>query len=212
LIASSRANSPLPAALQAMWNDNLACNMGWTNDYHLDVNTEQNYWLANVGNLAECNAPLFTYTKDLASYGEKTAQTVYGCRGWCAHTVANVWGYSAPSQSIAWGLFPLASSWLVSHVWKHYLYTQDQQFLAKEGYPLLKGNATFLLDFLVKDPNSGYLVTGPCISPENWFIYKGQSMGASMMPTGDRQLAYEILSSTAQAAKILGVDQAFADS
>lgn len=212
LIASSRENSPLPAALQAFWNDNLACNMGWTNDYHLDVNTEQNYWLANVGNLAECNMPLFTYTKDLATYGETTARKVYGCRGWCAHTVANVWGYSAPSQSIAWGLFPLASSWLVSHTWKHYLYTQDKQFLAKEAYPLLKGNATFLLDFLVEDPNSGYLVTGPCISPENWFIYKGQAMGASMMPTGDRQLACEILGSTAQAAAILGVDKAFADS
>jgi alpha-L-fucosidase 2 len=212
LISASRENSPLPAALQAFWNDNLACNMGWTNDYHLDVNTQQNYWLANVGNLAECNTPLFTYTKDLASYGATTAQTVYGCRGWAAHTVANVWGYSAPSQSIAWGLFPLASSWLVSHVWKHYLYTQDKAFLAKEGYPLLKGNATFLLDFLVEDPNTGYLVTGPCISPENWFIYNGQAMGASMMPTGDRLLTYEILSSTIQAAKLLGIDQPFADS
>jgi alpha-L-fucosidase 2 len=212
LISASRENSPLPAALQAFWNDNLACNMGWTNDYHLDVNTEQNYWLANVGNLAECNTPLFTYTKDLASYGETTAQKVYGCRGWAAHTVANVWGYSAPSQSIAWGLFPLASSWLVSHVWKHYLYTQDKEFLANEGYPLLKGNATFLLDFLVEDPNNGYLVTGPCISPENWFIYNGQAMGASMMPTGDRQLTYEILSSTIKAAEILGVDKPFADS
>jgi alpha-L-fucosidase 2 len=212
LISSSRADSPLPAALQAMWNDNLACNMGWTNDYHLDINTQQNYWLANVGNLAECNTPLFTYTKDLASYGETTAQKVYGCRGWTAHTVANVWGYSAPSQSIAWGLFPLASSWLVSHTWKHYLYTQDKPFLANEAYPLLKGNATFLLDFLTEDPNSGYLVTGPCISPENGFIYKGQRMGASMMPAGDRQLAFEILSSTIRAAEILGIDKAFADS
>ena len=212
LIASSRENSPLPAALQAFWNDNLACNMGWTNDYHLDINTQQNYWLANVGNLAECNAPLFTYTRDLATYGATTAATVYGCRGWAAHTVANVWGYSAPSQSIAWGLFPLASSWLVSHVWKHYLYTQDKAFLANEGYPLLKGNATFLLDFLVEDPNSGYLVTGPCISHENWFIYNGQPMGASMMPTGDRELTYEILSSTAKAAAVLGIDKAFADS
>jgi alpha-L-fucosidase 2 len=212
LIASSRENSPLPAALQAMWNDNLACNMGWTNDYHLDINTQQNYWLANVGNLAECNIPLFSYIKDLSSYGEVTAQTVYGCRGWTAHTVANVWGYTAPSQNIAWGLFPLASSWLVSHVWRHYLYTQDKDFLANEGYPLLKGNATFLLDYLVEAPNSGYLVTGPSISPENWFIYKNQSMGASMMPTGDRILSYEILASTAEAAEILEVDKAFADS
>jgi alpha-L-fucosidase 2 len=212
LIASSRANSPLPAALQGIWNDNLACNMGWTNDYHLDINTQQNYWLANVGNLAECHTPLFTYTKDLAEYGARTAQAVYGCRGWCAHTVANVWGYSAPSQSIAWGLFPLASSWLASHLWQQYTFTHDKRFLAKTAYPLLKGNATFLLDYMVVNPSNGFAQTGPSISPENWFKVNGYGMCASMMPTGDRALAYEILTSCAEAARILNVDKPFADS
>ncbi|MDR3328553.1 MAG: glycoside hydrolase family 95 protein [Prevotellaceae bacterium] len=212
LIASSRENSPLPANLQGIWNDNLACQMGWTCDYHLDINTQQNYWLANVGNLAECHAPLFTYTANLARHGAATAQKVYGCKGWCAHTVANIWGFSAPSQHIAWGLFPLAGSWLASHLWTQYLYTLDKDFLARTAYPLLKGNAQFLLDFLVKDPHSGYLLTGPCISPENGFRYQGQGLSASMMPTGDRALTHEILSACVQAAQALGIDKAFADS
>ena len=212
-IASSRENSPLPIALQGFFNDNKACNMGWTNDYHLDINTEQNYWAANVGNLAECNAPLFTYIKDLAHHGAKTAEVVYGCKGWTAHTTANVWGYTPASSTIIWGLFPMASSWIASHLWTQYEFTQDKQYLAETAYPLLKGNAQFILDFLAKDPKSGYLMTGPSISPENWFRTAGaEEMVASMMPACDRELAYEILSNCVQASEILNTDREFADS
>ena len=212
-IASSRENSPLPIALQGFFNDNKACNMGWTNDYHLDINTEQNYWAANVGNLAECNAPLFTYIKDLAHHGAKTAEVVYGCKGWTAHTTANVWGYTPASSTIIWGLFPMAGSWIASHLWIQYEFTQDKQYLAETAYPLLKGNAQFILDFLAKDPKSGYLMTGPSISPENWFrTAGGEEMVASMMPACDRELAYEILSNCVQASEILNTDREFADS
>lgn len=212
-IASSRENSPLPIALQGFFNDNKACNMGWTNDYHLDINTEQNYWAANVGNLAECNAPLFTYIKDLAHHGAKTAEVVYGCKGWTAHTTANVWGYTPASSTIIWGLFPMASSWIASHLWTQYEFTQDKQYLAETAYPLLKGNAQFILDFLAKDPKNGYLMTGPSISPENWFrTVGGEEMVASMMPACDRELAYEILSNCVQASEILNTDREFADS
>lgn len=212
-IASSRENSPLPIALQGFFNDNKACNMGWTNDYHLDINTEQNYWAANVGNLAECNAPLFTYIKDLAHHGAKTAEVVYGCKGWTAHTTANVWGYTPASSTIIWGLFPMAGSWIASHLWTQYEFTQDKQYLAETAYPLLKGNAQFILDFLAKDPKSGYLMTGPSISPENWFrTAGGEEMVASMMPTCDRELAYEILSNCVRASEILDTDREFADS
>ena len=212
-IASSRENSPLPIALQGFFNDNKACNMGWTNDYHLDINTEQNYWAANVGNLAECNAPLFTYIKDLAHHGAKTAEVVYGCKGWTAHTTANVWGYTPASSTIIWGLVPMASSWIASHLWTQYEFTQDKQYLAETAYPLLKGNAQFILDFLAKDPKSGYLMTGPSISPENWFrTAGGEEMVASMMPACDRELAYEILSNCVQASEILNTDREFADS
>lgn len=212
-IASSRENSPLPIALQGFFNDNKACNMGWTNDYHLDINTEQNYWAANVGNLAECNAPLFTYIKDLAHHGAKTAEVVYGCKGWTAHTTANVWGYTPASSTIIWGLFPMAGSWIASHLWTQYEFTQDKQYLAETAYPLLKGNAQFILDFLAKDPKSGYLMTGPSISPENWFRTAGdEEMVASMMPACDRELAYEILSNCVRASEILDTDREFADS
>ena len=212
-IASSRENSPLPIALQGFFNDNKACNMGWTNDYHLDINTEQNYWAANVGNLAECNAPLFTYIKDLAHHGAKTAEVVYGCKGWTAHTTANVWGYTPESSTIIWGLFPMAGSWIASHLWTQYEFTQDKQYLAETAYPLLKGNAQFILDFLAKDPKSGYLMTGPSISPENWFrTAGGEEMVASMMPACDRELAYEILSNCVRASEILDTDREFADS
>ena len=212
LLVSSRENSPLPVALQGFFNDNLACNMSWTNDYHLDINTQQNYWISNIGNLPECNIPLFNYIKDLSIPGAKTAQVVYGCKGWTAHTTANIWGFTAPSANIGWGLFPMAGSWLAAHLWTQYEYTQDKEYLSKTAYPLLKGNAEFLLDYMVEDPNTGYLVTGPSISPENTFRYKGDHLCASMMPTCDRVLAYEIFNACIQAADILKTDRSFRDS
>lgn len=211
-IASSRENSPLPIALQGFFNDNKACNMGWTNDYHLDINTEQNYWASNIGNLAECNAPLFRYISDLAYYGATTAEKIYGCRGWTAHTTANVWGYTAPSGSVYWGLFPTASSWLASHLWTHYEYTQDREYLRETAYPLLKGNAQFLLDYMVEDSVSGVWLTGPSISPENSFRYKGGEYCASMMPAVDRELVYEIFTACIRSSELLGMDKSFCDS
>lgn len=172
----------------------------------MDINTEQNYWIANVGNLAECHLPLFDYIKDLSIHGAKTAKDLYGCKGWTAHTTANPWGYTAVSGSILWGLFPTASSWLASHLWTQYDYTQDKDFLKNTAYPLLKSNAEFLLDYMVIDPRNNYLVTGPSISPENSFRHQGQEFCASMMPTCDRVLAYEIFSACLQSTEILNVD------
>lgn len=212
LLVSSRENSPLPVALQGFFNDNRACNMSWTNDYHLDINVQQNYWISNIGNLPECNIPLFNYIKFLSVPGAETARTVYGCKGWTAHTTANIWGFTAPSAGIGWGLFPMAASWLAAHLWTQYEYTQDNEYLSKIAYPLLKGNAEFILDYMTEDPNTGYLVTGPSISPENTFRYKGDYLCASMMPTCDRVLAYEILNACIQAADILKTDLSFRDS
>ena len=208
-IAASRENSPLPANLQGIWNDNLACNMGWTNDYHLDINTQQNYWLANIGNLHETNVPLFSYIKDLSVHGQKTAKNTYGARGWLANTIANVWGYTPSGQGVGWGLFPLAGTWIASHLWSHYNYTLDKDFLRNQAYPILKSNAEFLLDYMVQDPKTGYMVTGPSTSPENSFKYKGDEMSISMMPTCDRLLVYEALTSCIAASEILGLDEVF---
>lgn len=210
-IISSREDSPLPIALQGFFNDNLACNMGWNNDYHLDINTQQNYWLTNVGNLAECNKPLFDYIEFLAKHGSETAKVVYGCQGWTAHTTANIWGFTAPSGCIAWGLFPTAGTWTATHLWTEWEYTRDLDFLRNKAYPLLKGNARFLLDYMCKDPNTGYLVTGPSISPENAFGYQGQTHSASMMPTVDLVLAREIFQECLNSTELLNIDAAFAD-
>lgn len=208
-IAASRENSPLPANLQGIWNDNLACNMGWTNDYHLDINTQQNYWLSNIGNLHETNIPLFNYIEDLSVHGQKTAKNTYGARGWLANTVANVWGYTSSGQGVNWGLFPLAGTWIASHLWTHYNYTLDKDFLRNQAYPILKSNAEFLLDYMVQDPKTGYLITGPSTSPENSFRYKGSVLSISMMPACDRQLVYEAFTSCITASKILGTDEPF---
>ena len=211
-IISSREDSPLPIALQGFFNDNLACNMGWNNDYHLDINTQQNYWLTNVGNLAECNKPLFTYIASLAEAGRNTARTVYGAQGWTAHTTANIWGFTAPCNCIAWGLFPTAGSWMATHLWTQWEYTRDLDFLRHTAYPLLKGNARFLLSYMCIDPNTGYLVTGPSISPENSFGYEGQTHSASMMPTVDLVLAREVFQDCLRSTELLNTDAAFADS
>ena len=212
LISSSRENSPLPANLQGIWNDNLACNMPWTCDYHLDINTQQNYWLSNAGNLAECNAPLFTYLEDLAHHGEKTAMKVYGSPGWVAHTVANVWGYTAPGQGVNWGLTPSSGGWIASHLWTHYCFTQDKTFLQEQAYPVLKKAAVFYLDYLALDPRNGYLMTGPSISPENSFKVDGQEWCMSLTPTVDRVVVYETFNSCIEASKILGIDDDFRQS
>ena len=206
LISSSRETSPLPANLQGVWNDNRACNMGWTCDYHLDINTEQNYWLSNAGNLAECNAPLFRYLNDLSEAGEKTAMKVYGSPGWVAHTVANVWGYTAPGQSVSWGLAPTSGAWLSTHLWTHYQYTQDKEFLRNTAYPALKKATLFFLDYMTPDPKTGYLMTGPSISPENSFKVNGREYSLSMTPTIDRIMAYETLQSFIKASEILNTD------
>ena len=209
LIASSRENSPLPANLQGIWNDNLACNMGWTCDYHLDINTEQNYWAANLGNLAECNVPWFNYIRDLSVHGEETARKAYGSPGWVVHTVSNAWGYTGIGEGMAWSMFSASTAWLTSHLWTHYEYTQDKEFLRNEGYPIIKKAAEFFFDYMVENPHNGYLMTGPSNSPENTFKFQGWELAMSMMTTADRVLVYELYNSCIQASEILDVDADF---
>jgi len=211
LISCSRENSPLAANLQGLWNDNLACNMPWTCDYHLDINTQQNYWAANLSNLHECNLPLFNYIEDLSAHGEKTAMKVYGSPGWVAHTVANVWGYTAPGEGITWGLHTTAGVWIATHLWEHYQYTKDTEFLKNKAYPILKKAAQFFQDYLVEDSQSGYIVTGPSNSPENSFLFDGADLALSMMPTGDMILLTELYTACIESSKILGIDKEFSE-
>lgn len=212
LIASSREDSPLASNLQGIWNDNLACNMGWTCDYHFDINIQQNYWSANVANLPMCNSSLFNFLETLVPAGHETAKKVYGCDGWCAHTVVNAWGYTAPGGGVGWGLHPTAGAWMATQIWTHYLYTLDKDFLRRQGYPILRETARFFMDYMATDPRTGHLVTGPSISPENSFVLPdGGNWCLSMMPTVDLAIVERIYTACIAAADILNTDKELAD-
>ena len=211
LISSSRpTDMPLCANLQGIWNDNGACNMPWTCDYHLDINTQQNYWSANRANLAECNEPLFKYLGLLARLGRDAASKIYGCRGWVAHTVCNAWGYTAPGWSVGWGMNVTGGAWLATHLWSHYQYTADKDYLRNTAYPILREAAMFFSDYMTEDPNSGKLVTGPSVSPENGYkAADGRHYSLSMMPTIDRVMVHDIYNACIRSADILGIDDEF---
>lgn len=210
LIAGSREDSPLPTNLQGIWNDNLACNIGWTCDFHLDINTQQNYWPTEACNLPECHEPLFRLVESLRAPGRRTAQKVYGARGWVCHVVTNPWGFTAPGWGHGWGIHPTGGIWIASDLWTHYQFTGDKEFLAQRAYPVLKEAAEFFLDYMVEHPKYGWLVTGPSVSPENFFrTADGQTSSESMGPTCDRVLVYDLFTSCIEGSRILGRDAEF---
>ena len=208
-IAGSREDSPLPLALQGIWNDGLAAGMGWTDDFHLDINTQQNYWLSEVGNLSECHAPLATLVEGLHVSGAQTAREMYGAEGWVAHVVTNAWGYSAPGWGLGWGMFVTGGVWIALQLWEHFRFTGDQNFLREKAYPVLRDASKFFLSYMVEHPTKKWLVTGPSNSPENWFIAPdtGKPCSDSMGPTCDRVLVYSLLSASIQASESLGMDE-----
>lgn len=209
-IAGSRVNSPLPLALQGIWNDGLASSMGWTDDFHLDINTEQNYWAAEVCNLSECQTPLFGLIDTMRVSGRETARKMYGAPGWVAHVITNPWGYTAPGGGLGWGIFVTGGVWISLQLWEHYRFTADKQFLEQRAYPVLKEAAEFFFSYMVKDPRHGWLVTGPSVSPENWFISpEGKQCSESMGPTVDRVLVFALLSACIEASITLGIDEEF---
>jgi len=195
LIASSRPGAQ-PANLQGIWNDSLK--PSWDSKYTVNINTEMNYWPAEVCALPECAEPLFDLIEDCAASGRKTAQAHYGARGWVLHHNTDLWRGTAPINASNHGIWPTGGAWLCRHLWEHYLYTGDQDFLARRGYPAMKEAALFFLDYLVQDPRSGQLISGPSNSPENG--------GLVMGPTMDHQIIRGLLADTAEAAAVLGVD------
>ena len=206
-VAGSRADSPLPLALQGVWNDGLASSGPWTNDFHLDVNTQQNYWAAEPTNLAECHTPLFRLIRGIAETGRATAAEMYGAPGWVAHTVTNAWGYTAPGGGMGWGLNVTGGAWIALHLWEHYEYGRDEQFLRDQVFPVFREAALFLLGYLVHEPDHGWLVAGPSESPENWYLTPaGEHCSIAMGNTVDRVFAEAILRICAEAATILGVE------
>ena len=208
-IAGSRKDSPLPLALQGIWNDGLAAGMGWTDDFHLDINTQQNYWLCEVGNLSECHAPLVTLVEGLHTSGTQTAREMYGAEGWVAHVVTNAWGYSAPGWGLGWGMFVTGGVWIALDLWEHFRFSGDTVFLRNQAYPVLRDASRFFLSYMTEHPTKKWLVTGPSNSPENWFIAPdtGKPCSDSMGPTCDRVLVYALFSACIAASQQLGIDE-----
>ena len=206
-IAGSRADSPLPLALQGIWNDGLASSMGWTDDFHLDINTQQNYWAAEICNLSECQRSLFGLIDALRILGRRTAKEMYGAPGWVCHTITNAWGYTAPGGGLGWGLFVTAGIWIALQMWDHYTFNADVEFLRTCAYPTLREAAEFFLAYMVPEPKHGWLVTGPSDSPENWFLSSdGERCSESMGNTCDRVFVYALYSTCIEASKVLAVD------
>ena len=210
LIAGSRENSPLPMNLQGIWNDNLAANMVWTCDFHLDINTQQNYWPTESCNLTECGEPLFALVESLSRHGRATARDMYGAAGWVAHVYTDAWGFTAPGAGLGWGPFVTGGIWTASHMWEHYRFTGDKAFLRRRAYPVLKSAAEFFLDYMVEHPAHKWLVTGPAISPENSFLAPdGARCNLSMGPTVDNAFVLALFASVIEASETLAIDAPF---
>jgi alpha-L-fucosidase 2 len=195
LIASSRPGDQA-ANLQGLWNDRL--DPPWDGKYTTNINLQMNYWPAEVANLSECHEPLFDLVEGCASTGRETARAHYGARGWVLHHNTDLWRGTAPINASNHGIWPTGGAWLCRHLWERYLFSGDRDFLARRAYPVMKGAALFFEDFLVEDPKTGFLISGPSNSPENG--------GLVMGPTMDHQIVRSLFASTAEAAAILGVD------
>jgi len=206
LISSSRPGG-LPANLQGIWAQEIQT--PWNGDWHLDINVQMNYWPAELCNLSELHEPLHKLIASLVGPGSKTAKAYYDARGWVAHVITNPWGFTSPGEEASWGATVSGSAWLCEHLWEHYAFTLDREFL-RWAYPILKGSAQFYLDNLVEEPKHHWLVTGPSNSPENAFrLPDGGIAHVCLGPTVDMQLLRELFGNTVRAAEILGVDPDF---
>jgi alpha-L-fucosidase 2 len=210
MISGSRPGTQ-PANLQGIWNQETR--PPWSSNWTLNINAQMNYWPAESGNLAECHEPMFTLTRELAQSGQKTAQIHYGARGWSAHHNTDIWRQSSPAGGdghgdSSWALWPMAGPWLCRHLWEHYQFGLDTEFLRNSAYPLMKEAALFCLDWLIDDGN-GVLVTSPSTSPEHRFRIGNVLAGVSRASTMDMELIRDLFTNCIEAAHLLGVDDLF---
>jgi len=211
LLSSSRPGT-LPANLQGIWNNSLSA--PWNSDYHTNINMQMNYWPAEICNLSECHEPFFSFIESLVPSGQKTAKEVYNCDGFVVHHATDVWHPTAPFGKVQYGMWPMGGAWCTQHFMEHYRFTGDKKFLAEHAYPILKESCKFMLDWLVTDPRSGKLVSGPSTSPENKF-YPPESKGKDkfvsldMGNAMDQEIIWDNFTNVLEAAKILGIDDEF---
>lgn len=207
LIASSRPGG-LPANRQGLWTNDVQSR--WNGDWHINGNLQMNYWPAEVCGLGDLAQPLFAFVESLQKPGTITAQNYYGARGWVAHMLGNPWGFTAPGETASRGSSPIGSAWLCQHLWEHWRFTGDKKFLAW-AYPILKGSAQFYSDLLIEESKNKWLVTAPSSSPENTFrLPDGTKPSLCLGPTIDQQIIRSLFDATVEAAKLLGIDEAFA--
>lgn len=212
LISSSRTLG-VPANLQGIWNPYL--NPPWSSNYTMNINLEENYWLAENTNLSEMHLPLLSFIKNLSVTGKVTAKTFYGVNeGWAAAHNSDIWAMTNPvgqfgKEEPMWACWPIAGAWMSTHIWEHYIFTQDETYLRKEGYPLMKGAAEFCLGWLVTDTN-GNLITSPSTSPENQYKLADGFVGATLYGgTADLAMIRECFDKTIKASKVLNIDAEF---
>jgi len=197
LISSSRPGNQ-PANLQGIWNDSTR--PAWDSKWTVNINTEMNYWPAETTNLSECHEPLLQMVRELAQTGEKTAKIMWGARGWVCHHNTDIWRATGPIDLPESGMWPTGGAWLCTHLWEHYLFTGNKEFL-REAYPIMKGASLFFVDTLVQHPKYGWLVTNPSVSPEHGGLDAG--------PTMDMSILRDLFEQTAKASEILGTDAEF---
>ncbi|MBM3416080.1 MAG: glycoside hydrolase family 95 protein [Bacteroidetes bacterium] len=218
MIGSSRPGTE-PANLQGIWNDNM--NPSWDSKYTTNINTEMNYWPVESGNLSECAEPLVRMIRELTDQGSQVAKEHYGARGWVFHQNTDLWRVAAPMDGPTWGTFTVGGAWLCTHIWEHYQYTMDKEFL-KETYPLIEGSVQFFMDFLVPHPNGKWLVTNPSTSPENFPDGGGNKPYFDEVTAGfregtticagssiDMQILYDLFGYFIEASKVLGKNDDF---
>jgi alpha-L-fucosidase 2 len=204
LIGSSRPDSPLPANLQGLWAEEVQT--PWNGDFHININLQMNYWIAETGGLGDCAHPLLRFTEGLVENGKKTAQSYYAARGWAAHVISNPWGFTSPGESADWGSTSSAAGWLCQHLWERYQFDPSPETL-RSIYPVMKGAALFFLDLLFEEPKNKWLVTAPSNSPENGFrIGSSGRISTVMGPTMDQQIVRELFTNVIAASEALDTD------
>ncbi|MEQ8808829.1 MAG: glycoside hydrolase family 95 protein, partial [Imperialibacter sp.] len=207
LLISSSQPGGQPANLQGIWNNKMK--PPWDSKYTININAEMNYWPAEKTNLAELHEPFLAMVKELSETGQETAKVMYGARGWMAHHNTDIWRTTGAVDAAFWGLWVSGGGWTSQHLWEHYLYNGDKEYLAT-AYPVMKGAATFYVDFVVEHPEYHWLVVNPDMSPENApQAHQGSSLDVGTTMTN--QIMFDVFSSTMKAADILGKDAAFVD-
>ncbi|MBN1185138.1 MAG: glycoside hydrolase family 95 protein, partial [Bacteroidales bacterium] len=200
LLISSSQPGGQPANLQGIWNEST--HPAWDSKYTININAEMNYWPAEKCNLSEMHEPFIEMIKELAKAGQKTANDMYGCRGWVAHHNTDIWRISGVVDGAFWGMWPMGSAWLSQHLWDRYLYNGDLEYL-KSVYPILKSACEFYQDFLIEEPINNWLVVSPSISPENAPVGRPSICAGATM---DNQLLFDLFNKTIKAATLLQKD------